>query len=81
MSREIVRENGVLMLLGNLTAEERLAVFLLNLTQRLKAPGFSQSELELRMAREEIGSYLGLTLNTISRVFSKFSAAGILDVK
>jgi len=81
MSREIVRENGILMLLGNLTAEERLAVFLLNLTQRLKARGFSESELELRMTRTEIGSYLGLTINTISRLFSKFKAAGILDVK
>ena len=81
MSREIVRENGLLMLLGNMTAEERLAVFLLNLSQRLKARGFSESELELRMTREEIGSYLGLTINTVSRVFSKFKAAGILDVK
>lgn len=81
MSREIVRENSVLMLLGSMRAEERLATFLLNLVQRLHARGFSQSELVLRMTREEIGSYLGLKLETVSRTFSKFSEEGIIDVK
>ena len=55
MSREIVREHGVMLLLGSMRAEERLATFLLNLVQRLHARGFSQSELILRMTREEIG--------------------------
>lgn len=81
MSREIVRENGMMMMLGNMRAEERLATFLLNLVQRLHARGFSQSELILRMTREEIGSYLGLKLETISRTFSKFSDDGIIEVK
>jgi CRP/FNR family transcriptional regulator len=81
MSREIVRENGMMMMLGNMRAEERLAAFLLNLVQRLHARGFSQSELILRMTREEIGSYLGLKLETISRTFSKFSEEGIIEVK
>jgi len=81
MSREIVRENGVMMLLGNMRAEERLAAFLLNLVQRLHARGFSQSELTLRMTREEIGSYLGMKLETVSRTFSKFSDEGIIEVK
>lgn len=81
MSREIVRENSVMMLLGNMRAEERLAAFLLNLVQRLHARGLSQSELVLRMTREEIGSYLGLKLETVSRAFSKFSEEGILEVK
>jgi len=81
MSREIVRENGVMMLLGNMRAEERLAAFLLNLVQRLHARGLSQSELILRMTREEIGSYLGLKLETVSRAFSKFSEDGIIEVK
>ena len=70
MSREIVREHGVMLLLGSMRAEERLAAFLLNLVQRLHARGFSQSELVLRMTREEIGSYLGLKLETVSRTFS-----------
>ena len=81
MSREIVRENGVMLLLGSMRAEERLAAFLLNLVQRLHARGFSQHELILRMTREEIGSYLGLKLETVSRTFSKFVEDGIVEVK
>ena len=81
MSREIVRENGVMLLLGSMRAEERLAAFLLNLVQRLHARGFSQSELVLRMTREEIGSYLGLKLETVSRTFSKFVEEGVVEVK
>ncbi|MBP9931716.1 MAG: helix-turn-helix domain-containing protein, partial [Rhodoferax sp.] len=81
MSREIVREHGVMLLLGSMRAEERLAAFLLNLVQRLHARGFSQSELVLRMTREEIGSYLGLKLETVSRTFSKFVEEGIVEVR
>jgi CRP/FNR family transcriptional regulator, anaerobic regulatory protein len=81
MSREIVRDHGVMLLLGSMRAEERLAAFLLNLVQRLHARGFSQSELILRMTREEIGSYLGMKLETVSRTFSKFMDEGIIDVK
>jgi CRP/FNR family transcriptional regulator len=81
MSREIVRDQGVMLLLGNMRAEERLAAFLLNLVQRLNARGFSRSEMVLRMTREEIGSYLGMKLETVSRTFSKFSEEGIIEVK
>lgn len=81
MSREIVREHGVLLLLGSMRAEERLAAFLLNMLQRLYARGFSQSELVLRMTRDEIGSYLGMKLETVSRTFSKFVEDGIVQVK
>jgi CRP/FNR family transcriptional regulator len=81
MSREIVRDHGVMLLLGSMRAEERLAAFLLNLTQRLQSRGFSASELILRMTREEIGSYLGLKLETVSRTFSKFQDDGFLEVK
>jgi CRP/FNR family transcriptional regulator len=81
MSREIVREHGMMMLLGYMSAEERLANFLVNLVQRLFARGQSQSEFILRMSREEIGSYLGLKLETVSRTFSKYSEEGIIEVK
>ena len=81
MSREIVRDHGVMLLLGSMRAEERLAAFLLNLAQRLKARGFSPSALVLRMTREEIGTYLGLKLETVSRCFSKFQDDGVLEVK
>ena len=81
MSREIVRDHGVMLLLGSMRAEERLAAFMLNLTQRLRTRGFSASSLVLRMTREEIGSYLGLKLETVSRAFSKFQDDGVLEVK
>ena len=81
MSREIVRDHGVMLLLGSMRAEERLAAFLLNLTQRLRTRGFSGSSLILRMTREEIGSYLGLKLETVSRAFSHFQEGGMLAVK
>ncbi len=81
MSREIVRDHGVMLLLGSMRAEERLAAFLLNLTERLRARGFSESALVLRMSRGEIGSFLGLKLETVSRAFSKFQDDGVLEVK
>ncbi len=81
MSREIVRDHGVMLLLGSMRAEERLAAFLLNLVQRLHARGFSRSEFVLRMTREEIGSHLGLTLETVSRTLSKFMEDGIVEVE
>ncbi len=81
MSREIVRENSVMLLLGSMHANERLAAFLLNLIGRLKVRGYSQTEMVLRMTREEIGNYLGLKIETISRTFSKFVEDGILEVQ
>ena len=80
MSREIVREHGVLLLLGSMRAEERLAAFLLNLAQRLQDRGLSKTELVLRMTREEIGSYLGMKIETVSRTFSKFAEEGLISV-
>ena len=80
MSREIVRENDVMLLLGSMNAEERLAAFLFNLAKRLQVRGFSPFELVLRMTREEIGSYLGMQIETVSRTFKKMSVDGILEV-
>ena len=81
MSREIVRDHGVMMLLGSMRAEERLAAFLLNMSQRFTARGFSPSEFHLRMTRDEIGSYLGLKLETVSRAFSRFQEEGLVAVQ
>ncbi len=81
MGREIVRDHGVMLLLGSMRAEERLAVFLVNLSRRLEARGFSPTSLVLRMTREEIGTYLGLKLETVSRCFSKFQHDGMLQVR
>ena len=81
MSREIVNDHGVMLHLGSMHAEERVAAFLLDLTERLHLRGFSAASVVLRMSREEIGSYLGLTLETVSRTFSKFQANGLLFVR
>ncbi|MES2938548.1 MAG: helix-turn-helix domain-containing protein [Pseudomonadota bacterium] len=80
MSREIVREHSLMMLLGSMNAEERLAAFLLNLSQRMKVRGYSASEFHLRMSRAEIGSYLGMKLETVSRTFSAFQQQRLLEV-
>ncbi|WP_159874981.1 MULTISPECIES: fumarate/nitrate reduction transcriptional regulator Fnr [Aquitalea] len=80
MSREIVRDQNVMLLLGNMKAEERLAAFLLNLSQRLSTRGFAANDFILRMSREEIGSFLGLKLETVSRTLSKFQQQGWLSV-
>jgi CRP/FNR family transcriptional regulator, anaerobic regulatory protein len=81
LGREIVRDHGVMMLLVRMRAEERLAAFLLNLAQRLHARGFSPTSFVLRMTRQEIGTYLGLNLETVSRCFSKFHAERVLQVE
>ena len=82
MSREIVRNQGVMLMLGSMHADERVAAFILNLIHRQRARGYSPSAIVLRMSREEIGSYLGLKLKeTVSRTFSKFQANGLLFVR
>jgi CRP/FNR family transcriptional regulator len=80
MSREIVRDHGVMLLLGSMKAEERLASFLLNLSQRYFIRGYSEYDFNLRMTREEIGNYLGLKLETVSRTFSKLQDDNIITV-
>lgn len=80
MSREIVREHSVMLLLGSMRAEERLAAFLLNLSQRFEARGYSRSEFVLRMTRAEIGSFLGLKLETVSRALSHFAQDALIEV-
>jgi len=81
MSREIVRDHGVMLLLGSMKAEERMAAFLLNLSQRFAARGYSPTEFVLRMTRGEIGSYLGLKLETVSRALSSFQDQGLIAVR
>jgi CRP/FNR family transcriptional regulator len=81
MSRELVRDQSLMMLLGTMRAEERLAAFLLNMSQRFTSRGYSPAEFHLRMTREEIGSYLGLKLETVSRAFSRFQEEGFIAVQ
>jgi len=81
LSKEISRDQNVMLLLGSMRAEERLAVFLLSLADRYKRRGYSSTEFVLRMTREEIGSYLGLKLETVSRLFSRFQDEGMIQVQ
>ena len=81
LAREIARDHGVMMLLGSMRAEERLATFLLNLSRRFLRRGYSSTEFHLRMTRDEIGSYLGLKLETVSRLFSAFQKDGLIEVQ
>src|SRR6478609_6635497 len=81
MSREITRDHGVMLPLGSMRAEERLAVFLLNLSKRFAARGYSATQFNLRMTREEIGSYLSLKLETVSRAFSHFQNEVVISVQ
>ena len=81
LAREIVRDHGVMMLLGSMRAEERLATFLLNLSKRFVRRGYSASDFNLRMTRDELGSYLGLKLETVSRLFSRFQEDGLIEVQ
>jgi CRP/FNR family transcriptional regulator len=81
LAREISRDQSVMLLLGTMRADERLATFLLDLAERYRRRGYSATQYVLRMTREEIGSYLGLKLETVSRVFSRFQQEGIIRVQ
>jgi CRP/FNR family transcriptional regulator len=81
ISQDICRGQSMMLLLGSRRAEERLALFLLNLAQRYQTRGYSSSEFVLRMTRVEIASYLGLKLETVSRLFSRFQAEGLIQVQ
>ena len=65
-----------MLLLAGLSAEARVATFLLNLSTRMQERGYSATDFTLRMTREEIGSYLGMQLETVSRTLSRFQREG-----
>ena len=81
VGREIGHDHRQLLMLGSMRADERLAAFLLNLSERYRRRGYSASEFVLRMTREEIGSFLGLKLETVSRLFSRFQEEGLVQVQ
>jgi CRP/FNR family transcriptional regulator len=81
MSREIVRETSQMMTLGTLRADERVARFLLDLSARFTRRGYAAAEFTLRMTRDDMGSYLGVTLETVSRTLSRFQKRGLIDAR
>jgi CRP/FNR family transcriptional regulator len=80
LAREVVRDQGLMLLLGRMHADERVMAFLRNLSHRFHARGYSAREFTLPMAREDIGNYLGLTLETVSRCFSRLKHTGVIHV-
>jgi len=81
LSKEIGQESEMLMLLGKRNAEERLASFLLSLSERFKKRGLSATDFYLSMSRHEIGSYLGLAVETVSRLFTRFQEESLLSAE
>lgn len=80
LSADIARDQGLMLLLGGMSAEQRLAAFLLSLSRRYARLGYSAENFVLRMTREEIGSYIGLALETVSRLVSRLQRQGIIAV-
>jgi CRP/FNR family transcriptional regulator len=80
MSREIADEESQLLMLGRMRAEERLAAFLMSFSRRFQRLGLSATELRLPMSRQDLGDYLGLALETVSRLFSRFQEEGLINV-
>jgi CRP/FNR family transcriptional regulator len=81
LGQESARARKLMILLGAMRAEQRLAMFLLDLSERYRARGYSWCEFVLRLTREEIGSYLGLKLETVSRLFSRFQHEALIEVQ
>ncbi|MBM3359447.1 MAG: fumarate/nitrate reduction transcriptional regulator Fnr [Betaproteobacteria bacterium] len=80
LSGDISRDQGLMLMLGGMSAEQRLAAFLLSLSRRYGHMGYDPERFVLRMTREEIGNYLGLSTETVSRLFSQMARDGLLGV-
>lgn len=81
LAGEITRDENLLLVVGSMRVEARIATFLLNLSQRYRQRGYSSMEFVLRLTRKEIGSYLGMTLETVSRLLSRFQAKGLIKIE
>ena len=81
MGLEVNNDHDLLLLLGKMSAEEKLATFLLNLSSRMKARHWKENEFNLAMPRQDIANYLGLAVETVSRLFAQFQDSGIIAVE
>ncbi|OOG22960.1 transcriptional regulator FNR [Thioalkalivibrio denitrificans] len=80
MSREIQSDEHLMTLLAKKSSDARLAAFLLSLSSRFGKRGFSRQEFNLTMSRNDISNYLGLAVETVSRLFTRFQENGLLAV-
>ena len=81
MSREIRDDQQMMLLLSKKTADERIATFLVNLSARFRARGFSANQFRLAMSRNELGNFLGLAVETVSRVFTRFQQNNLIEAE
>jgi CRP/FNR family transcriptional regulator len=81
LAGEVLREQRALLMRARNSAEARLAAFLVTLSERFRARGYSEREFKLSMPRQDIGNYLGLTMETVSRTFTRMQVEGMLEVK
>lgn len=81
MSQELLHTQELLLLLGKKNAKERLATYLLNLSQRFEKRAYSHTRFNLTMSRSDIGNYLGLAEETVCRVFSLFQDEGLVTTR
>lgn len=80
LSKELSSDKGLMLLLGKKSADEKLATYLLSLSKRFKERGFSATEFQLSMSRGDIGNHLGLAVETVSRLFSRFQEEGLITI-
>lgn len=81
LSQEILRDQSAIRFLGNLRADERLASLLLNLSGRYAMRGFSPRRFQLRMSRQDMACYLGLQIETVSRLLARFRENGLIKLQ
>jgi len=81
LSNDITRDQGLMLLMGGMSAEQRIASFLLGLSRRHAKLGRPATPFNLHMTRHDIGSYLGLALETVSRVFSSMQRECIIEIR
>ncbi len=81
MSQEIADEQNMMLVLAKTSAEEKLGSFLLRLSHRFKRLGFSDTQFRLTMLRVDIGNYLGLAVETVSRTLTKLQQRSVIKVE
>jgi CRP/FNR family transcriptional regulator len=80
LSKELAGDKNLMLLLGKKTADEKLATFLLSLSKRFQERGFSATDFQLSMSRSDIANHLGLAVETVSRLFSRFQEEGLIVI-
>ena len=81
LHRDAARQRELLVAIGSMKAAQRLAMLLLDLAAEHRRRGIHSGDVTLAMSRNDIASYLGLTLETVSRLLSRFASVGLITVR